>query len=565
IAILFGEPVHEATTAYEVRQRVEQLGTEAMRNDDTARMIPARHFLRNCRRGRRRLKAADSTGVALTAGDVLTRAFVLRRILRREVLADDESCVGLLLPPTVAGVVANAVVALDGRVAVNLNYSVRSSDVVNHCIAQAGIRHVLTSRRMMEKLDLTIDAELVFLEDIAARVTLCDKLAAAWMARCEPIRLLERRLGLDKIDPDDLMTIVFTSGSTGVPKGVMLTHVNIGSDVLAFAGALRIDREDVLIGILPFFHAFGYTVTLWAPLMLEPAGIYHTNPLEPRPVGKLCKQHSGTILVATPTFLRSYLRRIEPEELATVSLVVVGAEKMPLDLADAFQKRFGVRPSEGYGTTELSPAVAVNIPKSRLGKTDQLATKEGSIGKPLRGIAVKVVDLESGEDLGVNRAGMLLVKGPNVMRGYLDQPEKTAEVMRDGWYVTGDVARIDEDGFIFITGRLNRFAKIGGEMVPHLRVEEAITKALELDEEELRVVVTSIPDEKKGERLVVLHTPLEKTPDEICAKLRESGLPTIWIPSPDSFREVPEIPVLGTGKLALKEVNDLARELFGSA
>ncbi|MBN1589858.1 MAG: AMP-binding protein, partial [Pirellulales bacterium] len=565
ISICFGTPLKEVTTTHEIRQKVELLGTEAMRNDESSRMIPARHFLRNCRRAMRQPKAADSTGAQLTAAGVLTRALIFRRLLLRDILAEDEPHVGLLIPPTVAGVVANVATTLAGRIPINLNYAVRSSDVLNNCIARAGIRHVLTSRKVMEKLDLTIDAEIVFLEDLAAKVTWIDKLAGAWQAWLTPIPVLERRLGLTKIDPDDLATIVFTSGSTGIPKGVMLTHRNIVSNVVAFTTTFHIVKEDVLIGILPFFHAFGYTVTLWAPLMLEPSGIYHPNPLEPRPVGKLCKKYGGTILVATPTFLRSYLRRVEPEDFATLNLVVLGAEKMPLELATAFEKQFGVRPIEGYGTTELSPAVAANVPKSRLGDTNQLALKEGSIGKPLPGISARVVDLDTGEDLEPNHNGMLLVTGPNVMKGYLDEPEKTAKVMRDGWYVTGDVARIDEDGFIFITGRLNRFAKIGGEMVPHLGVEEAIVRMLGLDEEEVRVVVTSVPDERKGERLVVLHTGLEKSPDEICRALAGAGLPPIWIPSPENFRQVNEIPLLGSGKLALKEVNDVARRLFGAA
>jgi len=562
VSIRFGAPTDQATTAHEIRQAVEQLGTEAMQHEEAFQMIPARHFLRNCRRAMRRPKAADSTGARLTSAGVLTRALILRRLLLREILAEDEKRVGLLIPPTVAGVVTNAALALAARVAVNLNYAVRSSDVLNDCIARAGIRHVLTSRKVMEKLDLEIDAELVFLEDLAERIKPADKLFAAMQAWCVPSAILERRLGLTRIDPEELATIVFTSGSTGIPKGVMLTHHNLSSNVLTFAKMFRIEKDDVLVGILPFFHAFGYTVTLWAPLMLEPAGIYHPNPLEPRQVGNLCKRLGGTILVATPTFLRSYLRRVEPEQFATLNLVVGGAEKMPPELADAFEKKFGIRPVEGYGATELSPAVAGNIPKSRLGDTTQSASKDGSIGKSLPGVSVKVVDLDSGEDLGPNQSGMLLVTGPNVMKGYLDEPEKTAEVMRDGWYVTGDVAKIDEEGFIFITGRLSRFAKIGGEMVPHLRVEEAIIQALGLDEEELRLVVTSIPDARKGERLVILHTGLEKSPEEICRALGEAGLPPIWIPSPEGFRQVNEIPVLGSGKLALKEVNDLARRLF---
>ncbi|MBN2216303.1 MAG: MFS transporter [Pirellulales bacterium] len=561
VSILFGKPASGVATAYEARQMVAQLESQAMQADKALDMIPARYFLRNCRRHMRQGKLADSTGVRLTSADTLIRVLILRKLLR-DILAADERQVGLLMPPTVAGAVANIAIPLAGRVPVNLNYSIRSPEVLNACLAQAGIRHVLTSRKVMEKLNLTLDAEIVYLEDLAGKIRWTDKLRAAAAAWCLPVRVLERVLGLHKIDPDNLATIIFTSGSTGMPKGVMLTHRNIASNVIAFTRFFRIDRDDILIGVLPFFHAFGYTVTLWAPLMLDPMGIYHHTPLEARQIGQLCKKHRATILVATPTFARSYLRRIEPEDFASLNLIVLGAEKMAIELADALENRFGVRPIEGYGATELSPVVCGNIPDSRLGHTDQVARKEGSAGKPLPGISAKIVDLETGEDLGPNRSGMLLVTGPNVMKGYLHLPEMTAEVIRDGWYVTGDVARIDEDGFIFITGRLSRFAKIGGEMVPHLGVEEAIVRALNLDEEEVRVVATSIPDERKGERLVVLHTGLAKKPDEVCRALAEAGLPPLWIPSPDSFRRVDEIPQLASGKLALKEVNDLARRLF---
>ncbi|MBN2021616.1 MAG: MFS transporter [Pirellulales bacterium] len=565
VSILFGKPLVEPTDIQNVRRSVEKLGVEAMRGDPNAKMIPARRFLRMCRRAMRRSKVADSTGAELTGAGLLARSLILRRLLRREALADDERNVGVLMPPTTAGVVVNAALALDGRVVSNLNYSVRSPDTLNECLRQAGIRHVITSRRVMERLQIPLDAEFVYLEDLVGRITWADKVlcaAATWLL---PVAVLERLLGLTRIDPDDLLTIIFTSGSTGAPKGVMLTHHNVGCDVSSFAGIMRLRREDVLVGVLPFFHSFGYTVTLWAVLMLEPKGVYHPNPLEPKPIGQLTRRHGGTLLLSTPTFLRSYLRRIEPEDFATLDTVITGAEKLPKDLADAFEARFGVRPAEGYGTTELSPAVAANIPACRLGDTSQVALREGSIGRPLPGVAARVVDLDTGKDLDVNQTGMLLVTGPIVMKGYLGRPDLTAEVLRDGWYVTGDVARIDEDGFIFITGRVSRFSKIGGEMVPHIHVEEAICRALDLDEDDVRVAVTGVPDPRKGERLIVLHTPLTVPPEEICRKLSEAGLPPLWIPSPDSFCEVSEIPVLGTGKLALKDVRDLAMARYSGS
>ena len=561
ISILFGKPIHKPANIQQVRRAVQELDVKAANMDDASKLIPARRFLRNCRSCMGRSKAADSTGMDLSGGELLTRTLVLRRLFRKHVLAADEKNVGLLLPPTAVGLIANAAMAVDGRVAVNLNYSVKSSEIVNDCIRQAGIRHVITSRRVMEKLDLDLDAEIVYIEDFKGKVTLLDKLACFAQARLAPLRLLERSFGLTNIDHDELLTLIFTSGSTGMPKGVMLTHRNIGSNVDAFAQLLHLSAGDTLVGILPFFHSFGYTVTIWAPLMIEPKVIYHHNPLEARPIGELARKHAATILLATPTFLRSFIRRIPKEDFASLDLVVTGAEKLPKDVSDAFEEKFGTRPSEGYGTTELSPAVSCNIPPSRATHTSQVASREGSIGKTLPGIAAKVVDLDTGDDLGTDRTGMLLVTGPNVMKGYLHKPELTAEVIRDGWYVTGDVAKIDADGFIFITGRISRFSKIGGEMVPHIAVEEAVVDALGLDAEELSIAVTSVPDPGKGERLIVLYTKLPCEPEEICQKLRQAGLPAIWIPSPDAFRQVDEIPVLGTGKLALKEVKDLALQI----
>jgi len=191
--------------------------------------------------------------------------------------------------------------------------------------------------------------------------------------------------------------------------------------------------------------------------------------------------------------------------------------------------------------------------------------KEGTVGRPLPNVTAKIVDSESGAELPADQPGMLWIKGPNVMRGYLGRPEKTAEVIHDGWYKTGDIAAIDSDGFIRITGRESRFSKLGGEMVPHLKIEETIQRIIGAGEDELKVAVSAVPDPRKGERLVVLHTPLEKSPEQICKELSQAGLPNLWIPSPDSFCEVAEIPVLGTGKIDLKALQNLALERCGSA
>jgi acyl-[acyl-carrier-protein]-phospholipid O-acyltransferase/long-chain-fatty-acid--[acyl-carrier-protein] ligase len=528
-----------------------------MMQDQHGWIIPTRRFLRLCRRTMWRPKVADSLGIELTGAGLLTGAIAFRRLLLREVLAPSEKNVGLLLPPSVPTVLANAALLLARRVAVNLNYTV-SSEILNLCIARAGIRRILTSRRAMERFEhLKPEAELVYLEDLKGKIAWADKAAAALQAWLVPVSVLERRFGLTAIDPDDLMTLIFTSGSTGDPKGVMLTYRNVGSNVEAFNRALHLKPTDTLLGVLPFFHSFGYTVALWAGMMLPPKLVYHTNPLDARQIGEISRKHRVTLLIIAPTFLRSYLRRVPAEDFASLELVVTGAEKLPRELADAFEKKFNVRPVEGYGTTELSPVVSANIPPGRApGHAAQC--KEGTVGRPISGVQVKVVDLETGEDLPPGKSGMLLVKGPNVMRGYLDEPEKTAEVIRDGWYVTGDVAQLDEEGYIRITGRESRFSKIGGEMVPHLRIEEALGKLLALDEDKVSLAVTGVADQRKGERLVVLHTGLPIPPDQICRELAGMGLPPLFIPSPDSFLQVPEIPLLGTGKLDLRKLKALA-------
>jgi acyl-[acyl-carrier-protein]-phospholipid O-acyltransferase / long-chain-fatty-acid--[acyl-carrier-protein] ligase len=564
VSIWFGEPLRQPQSVYEIRNAVQALGALAVTRRKQRAMVLPRLMIRKCRKAMFRWKIADSMGQSLTGAQVLMRALILRRLLLREVFApkaEDEKYIGILLPPSNGAVVVNAAVTLCGRVACNLNYTV-SPEIMNKCIAKAGIKHILTSQKVLDKLGIKLDAKVVLLEDFKDRVTKADKLAGAAMAYAMPAAMLDRTLGLHRMSGDDELTVIFTSGSTGEPKGVVLTHHNVGSNVEAILQAVHLRRDDTVLGIVPFFHSLGFTVTLWTILGLDVRCAYHVNPLEAQQIGKLAKRWDATILLATPTFLRNYIRRCDPEDFAHLEVAVAGAEKMPLALFEAFEERFGVRPVEGYGTTELSPLVSVNIPPSR-SQSKEIDAKEGTVGRPVAGVAAKIVDPETFADLPIETPGMLLVKGPNVMKGYLHQPEKTAEVIRDGWYVTGDIARIDRHGFIEITGRLSRFSKIGGEMVPHQNIEEAIQQFLQgANPEELVAVVASVPDEKKGERLVVIHTKIDKTPAEICEHLKQLGLPNLWVPGSDSFLEVEEIPVLGTGKLDLKGLSDLAKSRF---
>ncbi len=512
--------------------------------------------LKNCGS---RFKTADSTGAKLSGRDLLVRTLALRRYLLREVIEADEKRVGIFLPPTVPAVAANLAVALADRVAVNLNYTVNSA-MLKQCCEKAGLKHVITSRKFIEKVGLDVGCPTIFLEDVKQRITLGDKLSGLLNTRLRTAQGLHRALGLQHQTHDEVVTIIFTSGSTGVPKGVVLTGKNITSNIIGIDDSIHLDENDVVLGILPFFHSFGYTIALWAGMTLPCSVVYHFSPLEARPIGKLAEDYQATVLLATPTFLRAYLRRVEPEQFRWLQIVVLGAEKMPLGLAEEFEQKFGVRPVEGYGTTELSPLVSVNVPINRAGAAGATRIREGSVGLPMTDVAARVVSLDDDQPLAVGETGLLEIRGPNVMQGYLDQPQLTAQVMHDGcWYRTGDVAFLDSDGFIHITGRMSRFSKIGGEMIPHIQIEETLTQLLGInDDGTLRVAVTAVPCEKRGERLVVLYTELPLGKSELLKQMSQAGLPNLYLPSEDSFVPVDCIPVLGSGKLDLKAMRDVA-------
>jgi len=271
----------------------------------------------------------------------------LQRLLRREVLGADEEYVGVLIPPTVGGAIVNLGLALDKRVAVNLNYSL-SNDLINHCVKDAGIKTVLTTRKVAEKFNFEFECKVFYLDDLKEKVTGADKAICAMHAFATPGFLLKRLLGLHKIKADDLLTVVFTSGSTGVPKGVMLTQQNIMSNVQGICKVASLNKKDTILGILPFFHTMGYTVTLWVPMVSEIRSAYHFSPMDAKIIGKLAEKFKATVLVATPTFLRSYMRRCTPEQFASLDMAIAGAERVPSELCEEFEKKFGLRPVEGY-------------------------------------------------------------------------------------------------------------------------------------------------------------------------------------------------------------------------
>jgi acyl-[acyl-carrier-protein]-phospholipid O-acyltransferase/long-chain-fatty-acid--[acyl-carrier-protein] ligase len=510
-------------------------------------------------RGRADVKTlSDSTGVSLTGRQTLVRALVLRRLLRRD-LAADERNIGVLLPPTVAAAVTNLALALDQRVAVNLNYSL-SGELVRLSLKEAGLRHVISSRAFLERMPIDLgDAEVIIIEDLAKGATAIDKGVAALLAFL-PLPLLERVLGIDAIAEDDLMTIIFTSGSTGRPKGVMLPWKSIEANTGMVDALLRLRSDDVMLGVLPFFHTFGYTITLWTMLAMGVGAVYHTNPLEARVISRLIREQGITILLGTPTLLRAYMRRLAPEDFASVEIVATGSERLPQAVADEFESKFGVRPFQGYGATELGPIISANVPAARALGDPSTVLREGTVGRPAQGVRVEVRDPETGAVLGTGEAGLLWVTGPHVMLGYLNQPDLSEAVLEDGWYNTGDIVTIDADGFISIVGRQSRFAKVGGEQVPFAAIEEVLAALTGGSEDGApRAVVTAVPDEATGERLVVLHTALEQSPDELVRRLADAGLPRLFIPAPVDFYEIETMPLIGIGKVDLEAINRFAR------
>jgi acyl-[acyl-carrier-protein]-phospholipid O-acyltransferase/long-chain-fatty-acid--[acyl-carrier-protein] ligase len=500
---------------------------------------------------------ADSTGVKLTFGEALIRALALGRVLSREL--GPEPYVGVMVPPSVTGAVVNIALLLRGRIPINLNYSA-SQSVIDASVDQCQIRHVITSRKVIEKVKLTPKGTLIQLEDVPARVTKLDKLWASVVAKLVPTALLGSLLpGMKGNKLDETATVMFTSGSTGDPKGVVLTHGNVLSNVHQVRVQLRLDPlEIVALGVLPFFHSFGHTVGIWTILLLGKKAVYHSNPLDAKIVCDLCEKHKITLLPASPTFFRHYIQRGKPEQFAHLTHLLLGAEKLKPKLAEEIRETIAVNPLEGYGTTEMSPVAAVNVPfdiELPDGRTVP-GNRSGSVGRPLPGTAIRTIDPDTEAPLPRGAEGLILVKGPQVMSGYLGRPEATAKVLRDGWYNTGDLGYLDPDGFLVITGRLSRFAKIAGEMIPQEGVEAALMEAAGVSE--LAVAVTSVPDAKRGERLVVLRTAWERTPAEVCKALAAANLPRIWIPAVEDFYEVEAIPILATGKLDLRKVKELA-------
>ncbi len=554
VTVRFGAPLPPSVSADEAREAVAALGAQTAeeRAHRPGNTLP-RRLLKQARRLWFCRILQDTLGQKATYGQLLAGAAALNRRLAPHIKGEQR--VGILLPPSVAGVLANAALTLQGKTVVNLNWTV-SAEAFRSAVAQSGLKHIVTSRKFTGAVSLPeTPAGFLYLDDLLAGLTFSEQVRALAHALFGSAGSFAPA---GEPRPADTACIIFSSGSTGTPKGVMISHANLLSNLDALQTLTRFGRKDTLCATLPLFHSFGYLGTLWWPLLARIPTAYHANPLQTSQVVRLIRDTRATTLLTTPTLLQAYMRRATAPDFAGLRHVFTGGEKLHTALADEFEHLFGLCPLEGYGTTELSPVVALSLPDRMAGAELCRGHKPGSAGRPLPNLAVQVVDPESGARLPAGESGLLLVKGPSVMQGYLNAPAKTAEVLRDGWYNTGDIARLDEDGFLFLTDRLTRFSKIGGEMVPHGAVEEALQQACGTSEP--CVAVVSEEDDAKGEHLVVCFTPKAGSADTLHQALKRSGLPNLWIPSRAHFLAIPGIPVLGTGKTDLRAIRSFVQQ-----
>jgi acyl-[acyl-carrier-protein]-phospholipid O-acyltransferase/long-chain-fatty-acid--[acyl-carrier-protein] ligase len=557
VTIAFGKPIEpHAPRLSLARERLLELGEFCFEHRPELRRHLGRATVSGLKKNQFHEAIIDGMdGRRLKRGDLLAASIALSRWIRKNIR--DER-VAVVLPPGVGAVVANVAVVLANKIPVNLNFTAGRT-ALESAIQGGQILHALSAKAVMKRLaDFPWPANVYRLEELMPELK---PRIVFWriVSLLTPAPLLSGLLGLPSEGGTKEAVLLFTSGSSGEPKGVVLSHRSILGNIAQFSSLLNMTSADSVMASLPFFHCFGCTVTLWFPITEGLRMISYPTPVDVVKNAELIERHRVMLLLTTPTFLRGYLKRAEPAQFASVKLLIAGAEKLPQELGVAFEEKFGIHVHEGYGLTETAPVVSTNLPdppKNQPDDTIQPANRVGSVGKLLPGQAAQIRHPETDEILSTEALGMLWLKGPNIFEGYLNQPAKTAEVLKNGWFKTGDLARFDEDGFLYIEGRLSRFSKIAGEMVPHETVEAKIIEAFNLRMEDERLVaVIGVPDESKGEALVLLTTHDFK-PAEIREKLLAVGIPSLWIPK--IVKRVEKVPILGSGKLDLAACQALA-------
>jgi acyl-[acyl-carrier-protein]-phospholipid O-acyltransferase/long-chain-fatty-acid--[acyl-carrier-protein] ligase len=560
VFVALGRPISpERATAGEVRRALLDLGAEAFAERPVLGRHLGREIVRALAKQPGRAAVVDRTAErrVVSAAQLLAASAALARRLKATV---PEKRVGIVLPPGAGGFVANLAVLCAGKVPVNLNFTA-SREAVEASLRMAGVRTILSAEAMRAKVpnfpwpERTLDLR----EEIAAaggKRAIVPWLLCAWLL---PNQWLPGLLGLPRAGGDAEAALLFTSGSAGDPKGVLLTHRNILANCAQISSLSILPQTCSMLGCLPLFHSFGFTATLWYPLLRACGLVTVPSPLDTRKIVDAVRDEKVTVLIGAPTFLRPLLKKATPAELASLEIVVSGAEKLPDELYDAFMRAFQVEILQGYGLTEASPVANVNQhhparPSARHGL--QIGKKTGSVGRLMPGMTARIGHPETGLELPPAETGMILLRGANIFSGYLDDEVETGLTFKDGWLVTGDLGHFDEDGFMTVAGRLSRFSKIGGEMVPHGAIEQKLIEIFDIEQAEgPAVVVIGVPDPAKGEALVVLSL-RELAQDAVRERLSAAGLPNLWIPK--AVVRIEKIPLLGTGKLDVKTCREIA-------
>jgi len=554
VIVSFGKKEDINTSASDIKQSVFELSVDSwnsyiqeFKNIDDV-------YIDTVKQQGSKIALIDSSGEEYSYYKMFTLNILFKNIIEK----NSEQNIGLLLPTTSIGAILNMSCLLSGKTAVNLNYTA-SSDNILSAVDQAEIKTIYTSTKFLKKLQakgieieglFPSDINIIYLEELKDTISKFDFIKTYLFIRFAPTSLVKLSYKTDNT-LKTAASILFSSGSEGDPKGVILSHKNILANVKQISEMLNLKDDEVILGSLPIFHAFGLTVTTLMPMIEGIKVVFHPDPTDGVGIGKAVAKYQATFMCATATFIRLYTKnkKLTPIMFESLRLIFSGAEKLNRSTADEFKLKFNHEVLEGYGATECSPLISANIPNAI--DTSywqvQVGKKEGTIGMPLPGCAVKIIDPVTLEELGIQEDGLIVASGPNVMEGYLNNPEKTSEVLfeQNGkiWYKTGDKGHIDSDGFITIVDRYSRFAKIGGEMVSLTAVENKIYEIIG-QESDIKLVCVNIADEKKGEKIVLL---IDNDIENLKAKLIESSFPPLWLPS--QIQVVEAIPLLGSGKI----------------
>ena len=559
-SVTIGNPIPKETNAYEMRIIMAELGADTeLIPDASAKPLHTLFCYQAKRNPFSRIFSECTAPEWKKQGNfrLFMKSLLLSRYLRRTAPKNESEYVGIMLPNSLDFANAMLGVQMANKAPAILNYTAGIQSL-KIAIEKAQLKRIITSRKVLEKTHLETDAEIIFIEDAKKNCcTIWSKFCWLIAATVFPADELMKQVSPENWnDVNRVGALIFSSGSTGIPKGIMLTHHNIIADVLSISNSISYRKNDGVVGNLPLFHSFGMAVCFWMPIVTGTRTVLIPNPLDAASVAESMKYGNLTVLSATPGFLQLYMRKCVPEDFKNIRIVITGAEKLRDDVAERFRNMTGLVITEAYGCTELSPVVSINLAAS-VNEMGTHVVEPGSIGPPLIGVCAKVVDPSTFELMPENTDGLLIVKGAIVMKGYLGEPEKTNEVIRDGWYITGDIARMSRRGFITITGRLSRFSKIAGEMVPHELVEREINNIL--CPEDRLLAVCGANDAVKGEKLIVFYCNREKlAPEQVVKKLREKQIPNLWIPKLENFIYIPQLPLLGNGKLDLASLNQEA-------